>query len=366
MLKAIQQMVDSGIINEDTRVEIQEAWDNKLSEAKEAARAELREEFARRYDHDKQVMVSALNKFVTESLQSEIAEFAEEKKQLAADRARFATQMREGMERFVSFMSQNLAREIKELRADRKVQAESVKRMEKFVNESLTREISEFAQDKQAVVETKVKLIAGARKKMNEMQRAFIARSAKLVKESVTRNLKSELTQLKEDVQVARENMFGRRLFEAFASEFSMTHVNDNKEVAKLRSLINVKNRQLGEAKKTAEKAIRIAESKEGEMKVLKEGAARKEIVGDLLRPLSKDKAVVMSDLLESVPTDRLRSAYDKYLPAVLDSKMPAPKAKSALVESRSEVTGDKTAKKSVDVESLDNVVEIRRLAGLN
>ena len=367
MFKAITGLVDSGIINEDTRVAIQEAWEEQLTEAKEAARAELREEFARRYDHDKQVMVKALDKFVAESLQAELVEFAEEKKALAKDRVEFKKFMRESTSKFVEFMSTQLAQEIKELRAERKVQMEGVKKMEAFINESLTREIAEFAQDKAAVVETKVRLVAGAKKKLAEMQKTFVARSAALVKESVAKNLKSEMAQLKEDIQVARENMFGRRLFEAFASEFSATHLNENKEIAKLQSLLSAKNRQIAEAKSVAEKASKLVESKDRELKVLTESTKRQEVLAELLGPLGKEKSAVMRDLLESVQTDKLRSAYDKYLPAVLNSSKTtvAPKGTKVLSESRTEVTGDKTAKTTVQVETTDNVVEIRRLAGL-
>src|ERR1700741_613670 len=230
MLNAIQPLVTSGIINEDTRLAITEAWEAQLAEAKEAVRSELREEFARRYEHDKGVMVEALNKMVTESLELEIVEFKEEKRALAEDRVKFKTFVRESGSKFQGFMVEKLAEEIKELRSDRKVQLESMGKLEKFVMNQLANEINEFAKDKKDIVETKVRLIAGAKAKMDEMQSTFVARSANLVKEAVTQSLESELTQLKEDIQVARENMFGRRLFEAFASEFTVTHLNENKE----------------------------------------------------------------------------------------------------------------------------------------
>jgi hypothetical protein len=70
-----------------------------------------------------------------------------------------------------------------------------------------------------------------------------------------------------------------------------------------------------------------------------------------------------MSSLLESVQTERLQSAYEKYLPAVLNNT-PAVKAeKAVLAESRVEMTGDKSAK--TDGEVPTNVVDIKRLAGL-
>jgi hypothetical protein len=57
MLDAIKPLLDSGLINEDVSRELNEAWENKLTEAREQVRAELREEFAQRFEHDKQVMV---------------------------------------------------------------------------------------------------------------------------------------------------------------------------------------------------------------------------------------------------------------------------------------------------------------------
>ncbi len=360
-----KSLIDSGIINEDTRLAITEAWEAQLAEAKEVVRSELREEFARRYEHDKSVMVEALDKMVTESLQAEIAEFKEEKQALAEDRVQFQTQMRGSSAKFNDFMVEKLAEEIKELRKDRKIQKESLSKLEQFVMGQLANEIGEFAKDKKDIVETKVRLIAGAKKKLGEMQSAFIARSATLVKEAVATSLESELTQLKEDIQVARENMFGRRLFEAFASEFSVTHLNENKEIAKLTSLVKAKNRQLEEAKRVATTSTKLVESKNREIKVIQENVNRKKVLAELLSPLNKDKASVMSDLLESVQTDKLRSVYEKYLPAVLtESKSTKPQAKM-INETRVAVTGDKSAKPSVQYDT-DNVVEIKRLAGLN
>jgi hypothetical protein len=104
MFDAIKPLIDSGIINEDTKQAISEAWESKLNEAREQLRAEIREEFANRYEHDKGVMVEALDKMVTESLQSEIREFAEEKEQLAADRVRFNKRMQESAGKFDQFL----------------------------------------------------------------------------------------------------------------------------------------------------------------------------------------------------------------------------------------------------------------------
>jgi hypothetical protein len=363
MLDAIKPLLDSGIINEETQTALTEAWESKLNEARDVIRAELREEFAGRYEHDKNVMVEALDKMVTESLTAELKEFAEEKQALVEDRVKSKRHMVESAGKFNDFMVTKLAEEIKELRQDKKVQSEAVAKLEKFVIHALAEEIKEFDQDKQAVVETKVKLVAEAKSKLAELQTAFVKRSAKLVKEAVATNLGSELAQLKEDIQTARENMFGRRLFEAFATEFAGTHLSENKEFAKLQAVIAEKEAIIAESQTAIAEKEALVESKNREVRVITESIARKEKLDGLLKTLNKEKAEVMSSLLESVQTERLQAAYDKYLPAVLNNTPTAKADKAMLSESRVEVTGDKSAK--TDEESLNNVVEIRRLAGL-
>lgn len=369
MLNAIKPLLDSGIINEDTQQAITEAWEKQISEAKETVRAELREEFARKYDHDKSTMVEALDKLVTESLSTELQEFAQDKQSLQEDRVKFKHFVRESGAKFEKFLISKLAEEMKELRNDRMSIKEGAVTLEKFVVSALTDEIREFAKDKRDVVETKVRLVAEGKRKLAEMQQRFIARSAKLVKESITKNLQTEMGQLKEDIQIARENMFGRRLFEAFASEFTLTHLNENKEIRKLRAALGVKDRQLAETVKKTINAQKIVESKNQEIRIITESATRKSTMGELLKTLNKEKAEVMSQLLESVSTEKLQSAYDKYLPAVLNNTGLKTSEKKSLNESRVEVTGNKTANVQTEADSTDfgntNVVELKRLAGL-
>ena len=367
MLDAIKPLIDSGIINEETKTAINEAWESKLNEARQQLRAEIREEFARKYDHDKSVMVEAIDRMITESLQGEIREFAEEKAQMAADRVRYAKIMSENAKKFDKFLVAKLAEEIKELRADRSIQKESIGKLEKFVIHSLSEEIQEFHKDKQDLVETKVKLVSEAKDKLAQIQKQFVQRSAKLVNESVAKHLRAEMTQLKEDIEIARENNFGRKLFEAFASEFAVTHLNENREIAKLQKAIKKREAIIAEAKKAEQQKATLLESKEREIRILKESQERKETLNELLKPLNKEKQTVMMQLLENVQTEKLRSAFDKYLPAVLTNTSQTSKSvekTTMLVESRTEVTGDKSAKVSVEPGD-NNVIEIKRLAGL-
>ena len=366
MLEAIKPLLDSGIINESTQAAITEAWESQINEARETVRAELREEFARRYEHDKNVMVEALDKMVTESLTAELNEFASEKQALAEDRVKFKRHMVESAGKFDNFLVTKLAEEIKELRSERKLQMENQQKLEQFIVHALAREIKEFAQDKQAVVEAKVKLVAEGRKQLEALKSRFVAESAKKLSTAVASQLKGELGQLKEDIKVARENNFGRRIFESFASEFSVTHLSEKAETRKLISHLQEKEKQLAESIKQVNNSKKLIESKEREVRIIKESNQREKLMGELLAPLNEEKASVMKNLLESVQTPRLQTAFDKYLPAVLNTGADKKTAKSMISESVKEVTGDKqAAKQQVEVEQDNNLIDFKRLAGL-
>jgi hypothetical protein len=361
MLDSLKPLLDSDLINEETRSEITEAWEAKLNEAREQVRAELREEFAQRYEHDKTVMVEALDRMVTEGLAVELEQVKAEKQSLAEDRVRFQAKMKESSTKFNDFMVTKLAEEIGELRKDRKMHTEGVAKLESFVVHALAREIREFAQDKQDVVETKVRLVREARKQLETLKARFVTESARKMSNAVGNHLKAELGQLQEDIKVARENNFGRRIFEAYAAEFGATHLNEKAEVRKLHDVIARREQQLGEAIKLGAKAKTLVESKEREIRIIRESNQRESAIEELLAPLNQEKAGVMRNLLESVQTARLSGAFEKYLPAVLADR--SVKASKVITETVSVATGDKSAR--VQEEDRSNVIDLKRLAGL-
>ena len=85
----------------------------------------------------------------------------------------------------------------------------------------------------------------------------------------------------------------------------------------------------------------------------------------ELLSPLNEEKAEVMRNLLESVQTTRLKSAFEKYLPAVLENRS-VKATKPVITETLTEATGDKSARvQEQEDESESNVIDLKRLAGL-
>ena len=358
MIDAISKLVESGAISEDVQKGIQEAWDLKIKENKEQVGAELREEFAKRYEHDKANMIEAIDTMMNEKLSEEITKFVEDRKALAQEKIAYKENVGKHSAKLESFILSKLNEELKELHSDRKGVHENFKKMEEFVVNALAKEIKEFHEDKKGVVETKVKLVAEAKKQMAKMKEAFITRSAKVVESAVNKKLAEELKSLKEDITAAREVNFGKKIFEAFASEYQASYLNEKSESARLMKVVDETTLKLKDAEKSIEEKKAVIESKEQEISRAKDLMERKETMGELLKPLSKEKADVMSQLLESVQTGKLKSAYDKYLPAVMDDK-PVAQAKKIISESSGDKADVRQTRGDADINS------IRKLAGI-
>jgi len=134
------------------------------------ATAELREEFAKKYEHDKLTMVDAIDSMISERLAEEISEFAEDRKQLAEAKAKYAVAMRENADLMKRFVAESLAKEVTELHEDQKAIAKKFGMLENFIVDALAKEIAEFHEDKKDLAETKVKLIKEAKNKFAEVK----------------------------------------------------------------------------------------------------------------------------------------------------------------------------------------------------
>lgn len=362
-MEALKALLESDAISEQMRTEIEEAWNTKVNENRLAVTSELREEFARKYEHDKSVMVENIDQMLSEKLAEEMAELHEDRKQLSEAKARYAIAMRENAGLLKDFVLESLHKEVSELHEDQRAMASKFATLEDFIVEQLAKEIAEFHEDKKDLAETKVRLVREAKTHVAKVKQNFIQKSARLVSETVDRALRGEINQLKEDINAARKHDFGRKIFEAFANEYLTSHLNEKSETTKLLKVLKTKDRQLVEAKTLAVKAKNIAEAKNKEIKRIVESANRAKIMNELIAPLGKDQRDIMTDLLESVQTDRLRLSFNKYLPTVIDGNTPA-KKKAVLSEAK-EITGNRKETTNSSIAG-GEVIDIKRLAGLN
>ncbi len=379
MLDIVKQLFENNVISEDIKSEIETSWQAKIQENREQVSEEireqltatLREEFAQKYEHDKTAMVTAVENMLADRLTAELSEFAEDRQGLIEARAKYVAKMKNDTEAMESFLIKNLQKELSELHEDRKAVAANVAKLESFIVDALAKEIAEFHSDKQDLAETKVRLIKESKEKFAALKAGFIAKSASIVETAIFNGINREMTQLKEDIAAARKNDFGRRIFESFASEYAASHLNEKSETSKLLKVVAQKEQELAEAAKIVAESQKLVESRNLQLKIAKDLAERKEIMGELLGPLGGDKRSVMKELLESVQTEKLFTAYEKYLPAVMEGttsqkKQALTEAKEQVQTSKSEVvTGDKQAPSISGEEKTAEIYDIRRLAGL-
>jgi len=364
MLDALKILFENNVISEEIRESIEAAFETRITEAREEVAQELREEFAQKYEHDKNTMIEAVDRMITDQLSAEIVEFADDRNQLAEMKVKYAKKMQQDAAVMKEFVTRQLATEVRELHEDQVVMANKFGKLEQFVVEALAQEITEFMQDKRDLAETKVRLVREGRQEIKKVKQQFVQRAASMVESVVSQNLTSEITSLKEDIEAARRADFGRKLFEAFAQEYSSSYLNEKSETAKLLKVIDLKDLAMKEAAQAVVKAEQILESKEVEIRTLKESQTRKEIMGELLAPLNKEQREIMSELMESVKTSKLNESFEKYLPSVINGNGKAPQKKQALVEAK-EITGNKISNTPRGSEDDSNIISIRKLAGL-
>ena len=362
MLDALKTLFENNVISEEIKESVEKAWEARIVENREQVAQQLREEFAQKYEHDKSAMVEAVDRMISEQLSTELAEFVEDRKQLAEMKVKYAKKMQAESSVMKEFVTRQLSAEVKELHEDQVAMASKFGTLEQFVVEALAQEITEFYKDKQDLAETKVRLVREGREELKKVKQQFVERAAGMVDRVVSESLSSELTALKEDIDAARRNDFGRKLFEAFASEYQTSYLSEKSETAKLLKVIDMKELAIAEAQQAAVDAAALVESKQAEIAKLKESQERKAIMSELLAPLNSEQREIMGELMESVKTSRLNESFEKYLPAVVAGK--APQKKQALVEAK-EITGNKVSNSNRSSEEDSNIIDIRRLAGL-
>ena len=362
MLDALKSLFENNVISQEIKESIEQAFEGRINEAREQVAVQLREEFAQKYEHDKNTMIEAVDRMITDQLSTELVEFADDRKQLAEMKVKYAKKMKADSAVMKEFVTRQLSSEVKELHEDQMVMANKFGKLEQFVVEALAQEITEFYKDKQDLAETKVRLVREGKEQLKKVKQDFVQRAAGMVESVVESGLRSELTSLKEDIDAARRNDFGRKLFEAFASEYQTSYLSEKSETAKLLKVIDMKELAIAEAVQTAAEAQTLVESKQAEIAKLKESQERKQIMSELLSPLNSEQREIMGELMESVKTTRLNESFEKYLPAVIAGK--APQKKQALVEAK-EITGNKVSNSNRSSENDNNIIDIRRLAGL-
>lgn len=343
----LNALLESGLLNEAAKKEIQEAWDSQLSEAREQVAAEMREEFANRYEHDKTVMVEAANRMFTEALEAEIESFKDEKRKLEEARTRTEAEAVRQAKVINEFVTRKLHDELVDLQEDRVRIAEGFNKLEQFAVRVLGSELKELHEDKQKLNETRVALIKEADAKIAEVRKDFVSRAAIIAESAIESSLRHEIGTFREDIREAKENNFGREMFEAFASTFMTSFYSRDKEVVKLRNTLAEQSAKLEETLTLAESATTAVENSEKRAKIAEARLHREKSMSKLLAPLNESQRKLMGRLLEGVKTKDLSREFDKHFEFVFNEKVDrvsktGPLTESANSDTTRAITGNK------------------------
>jgi hypothetical protein len=227
-----------------------------------------------------------------------------------------------------------------------------VANVQTFVETKLTEELNDLKADierfrdleaefAEKIVEEKYNMAAQLEEEMedlvNKMDAFFELR------------LNEEFEELREDLDVVKQNQFGRQIFEAFATEFNKSYVDEDSTQAKL-------TEALEQLEKMNEKVGVLEESK---AEIVRETKLER-----ILAPLSGKKREQMEFVLQNVETSRLEEAYKHFIGRVLKEDPAQTGGDKTLNESTSIVTGDDSSD-SQKVAAGDKFSQLRKLAGI-
>ena len=365
MEKQLQELLENEVLGPEARQALQEAFSQKLKEAE----TKLQESYAQRFEHERATLVEAMDTMLNDVVRKELEEFAQDKRAVASKKVELSKALSEAKTQYnrklaqhvkmmETFMQGEIRKEISEFQADRKqltaqrdamakelleskqnsetALAQKVAKLENFVLKQLSEEITEFQSDKKALVEQRVKLASQAKRKLTETQRSFVNRAANVVDKTLNEVIKRELVQWRDDIKIARENNFGRKIFEAVAAEFMTSYLAEGTQVKKLSDQLKKQQAVLAEAQKAIQEKENLLESARAQGRAAQAQLQRAQVLNELLSPLARDKKKLMESLLGDVKTQNLKESFHRYLPAVLNQTAPAAPKAAEPVKSRS------------------------------
>jgi hypothetical protein len=362
MVEAADALITSVIKAEMSEMTEQRKEIKTIMDAERAKAVQQRVNESRQFKRSAEL----LENLITQVLDTEIRELISERKENKASEAKRLSEMD-------AMIRESVKGEIEQLNEDRKQLKESMSKMDNLVVGQLTRELSEFQTDRRELKESARKQEKENMRKLEESKQAFMQRAEKSVSAIVDKTLRKQLTDLKEDIEIAKNNTFGRKIFEAFAGEYLTSHLSEGTELHKLRKKIDESNKNVAKMQQIIkEKEDKLNMSKAA-LRESREMNKHSEKMNQLLRPLNNTQRETMKQLLEGVETDKLDESFKRYVPTILENTTRVSKDRKSLNESKekpvlSESTGERSkmnyqpqVKESVE----DDFSELFRLAGI-
>lgn len=241
MEELLQKLLETDVLSEDTKKELEEALKKQVDEAvktaKEEAVADVRTELTEKWVQERDTLIDAIDNKVDEFLVSEMEE------------------LKEDIDRF-----RDLEAEYAEKLVEQKAQMQN----------ELQGDLAELVEKLDAFLEIR---------------------------------LAAEMEELKEDIEEAKKKEFGRKIFEAFVTEYSSNYADDDSVEGTLR--------ETEERLSDTEKQLEEAERKLA-------GLTREKKMAKVLSSLEGRQRDVMEAILANVATEQLEEGYKTFIGRVI------------------------------------------------
>ena len=239
-----------------------------------------------------------------------------------------------------------------------------IESVDTFVTEALTKELAELKSDIERFRDLEAEMAEKLVEEKHTLAEKLEAELESLVDKIdafFEMRLSAEVEELKEDLEVVKQNEFGRRIFEAFSNEYSKSY-HDEDSIASQLSI--------------AESKLEDAEKRLVELEADKAKALREQKMEKVLSSLNGKKREQMAFVLQNVETHKLEEAYKFFIGRVLKEEV-AEQSKETITEETAEVVAESTVlvtgeqplvegvqseTKTKQTAALDN---LRRLAGI-
>ena len=280
-------------------------------------------------------------------------------------------QIKEGLEQFLSETREQISEELKAEYAAKFVEDKQklVEALDTKLEVALSEEINELKNDissyKDLEVEYAEKLVE-AKKELATKVASDMAELVETLDSFLELRIASEVEELKEDLMEAKKLQFGKDLYEGFVKEFEKNffrHEGIGDKLNEAQAKLAEVTKQLNETKKELNSSKRSQE------------------MNRVLESLQGKPREIMEAILQSVPTEQLAEAYNKFIPRVLHESAVVEQKENPvkgevlaegtdLKEETKVVTGDKVDESKVDEVEKPRIDEgkklsLKKLAGI-
>lgn len=357
MTKTIEDILKELPLDADVKASLQESWNAALADAKVAQEAQVKEELSTRYENDIEKIHEAFGMFLEERIKPHVEE------------------LQEGVESVEAMKSSYAAKTAKIAEAAKAHVKRRLGAIEKVVEQRVRSELNELHEDVVANRRAALQAVAESKAALESDRTKFRAKAAKVMEHILNVKVPAQLDELREDIEAAKKDNFGREIFEAFSMMYRRQFFDTSSEFKKLSEQVEAANTERDQIKVKAAKAVREsreeATASKRALNKLNESVTRRQTMARLLKPLSGTPRVQMKALLEATKTEKLESTFRKEMPRMVkEAKRSAAPAKKRLNEGKTvkavEFRSGGTAQlNESDYDEFDDqIADIRRLAG--